>query len=87
MIYKTGRIGVGSDPHKYTAFEIVCSYARRVTIFRSTAPTAELWRNHLLPSNRYCGFKIVAIATYANVQATLQGESLRVKAGLGKLLS
>ena len=51
---------------------------------------------HLRPScggiischkNRYYGCKIVAIATYANVQATLQGNNLRVKAGLGRLLS
>ena len=37
--------------------------------------------------NYYCECKIVAIATYANVQATLQGESLWVQAGLGRLLS
>ena len=44
-------------------------------------PTAELWRNHLLPSTDSVDVKFAAIATYANVQATLQSESLRVKAG------
>ena len=31
--------------------------------------------------NSYCGCKIFTIATYANVQVTLQGENLWVKAG------
>ena len=84
MSHKTRGIRVGSDPANNCIWN---TYAPMLDVL-----LLSLELLHLRPS---CGgiischkplpCKIVAIATYANVQTTLQGESLRVQAGLGRL--